>query len=284
MIAVTGATGQLGRLVIDALLKTEQPGDVIALVRDPQKAQDLAAKGVQVRPADYSQPQTLDSALAGVSKLLLISSSEVGQRSAQHRAVIQAAKAAGVELLAYTSLLQADTSPLGLALEHRDTEQALAESGLNHVVLRNGWYSENYTASVPAALEHGAILGSAGEGRISSASRADYAEAAAAVLTQPGQAGKVYELAGDESYSLQELAALVAEQSGKPVVYDDLPEEQYKAALVDIGLPEGFAALLADSDAGAAKGALFEESRQLSQLIGRATTPIAVSVAQALMH
>ncbi|WP_459747041.1 SDR family oxidoreductase [Pseudomonas sp. 3A(2025)] len=284
MIAVTGATGQLGRLVIDALLKTQQPGDVIALVRDPQKAQDLAARGVQVRQADYSQPQTLDTALAGVSKLLLISSSEIGQRSAQHRAVIQAAKAAGVQLLAYTSLLHADTSPLGLALEHRDTEQALAESGLDYVVLRNGWYSENYTASVPAALEHGAILGSAGEGRISSASRADFAEAAAAVLTQPGHAGKVYELAGDDSYSLQELAALVAEQSGKPVVYNDLPEEQYKAALIGVGLPEGFAALLADSDAGAAKGALFEDSRQLSQLIGRATTPIAVSVAEALKH
>ncbi|GAB7531102.1 SDR family oxidoreductase [Pseudomonas sp. 3A(2025)] len=274
----------MGRLVIDALLKTQQPGDVIALVRDPQKAQDLAARGVQVRQADYSQPQTLDTALAGVSKLLLISSSEIGQRSAQHRAVIQAAKAAGVQLLAYTSLLHADTSPLGLALEHRDTEQALAESGLDYVVLRNGWYSENYTASVPAALEHGAILGSAGEGRISSASRADFAEAAAAVLTQPGHAGKVYELAGDDSYSLQELAALVAEQSGKPVVYNDLPEEQYKAALIGVGLPEGFAALLADSDAGAAKGALFEDSRQLSQLIGRATTPIAVSVAEALKH
>lgn len=284
MIAVTGATGQLGRLVIDALLETVQPGEVIALVRDPVKAQDLAAKGVQVRQADYSQPQTLDTALAGVSKLLLISSSEVGQRSAQHRAVIQAAKVAGVQLLAYTSLLHAVTSPLGLALEHRDTEQALAESGLDYVVLRNGWYSENYTASVPAALEHGAMLGSAGEGRISSASRADYAEAAAVILTQPGQAGKVFELAGDESYSLQELAALVAEQSGKPVVYNDLPEEQYKAALVGIGLPEGFAALLADSDAGAAKGALFENSRQLSQLIGRATTPIAVSVAEALKH
>lgn len=284
MIAVTGATGQLGRLVIDALLKTEQPGDVIALVRDPQKAQDLAAKGVQVRQADYNQPQTLDTALAGVSKLLLISSSEVGQRSAQHRAVIQAAKAASVQLLAYTSLLHADTSPLGLALEHRDTEQALAKSGVSHVVLRNGWYNENYTAGVPSALEHGAILGSAGQGRISSASRADFAEAAAAVLTQPGHAGKVYELAGDESYSLQELAALVAAQSGKPVVYNDLTEDQYRAALISVGLPEGFAALLADSDAGAAKGALFEESRQLSQLIGRATTPIAVSVAEALKH
>ncbi|MBD8493487.1 SDR family oxidoreductase [Pseudomonas syringae] len=284
MIAVTGATGQLGRLVIDALLNSVAPTDVIALVRDPLKAQDLVAKGVIVRRADYSEPQTLDAALAGVSKLLLISSSEIGQRSAQHRAVIQAAKAAGVQLLAYTSVLKADTSPLGLAAEHRDTEQALAESGLDHVLLRNGWYHENYTASVPAAVEHGAILGSAGEGRIASASRADYADAAAVVLTQDGHAGKVYELAGDDSYSLAELAVEVAKQSGRPVIYSDLPEQQYKAALIGIGLPDVFAALLSDSDTGAAKGALFDDSRQLSQLIGRATTPIAVSVAQALKH
>jgi NAD(P)H dehydrogenase (quinone) len=284
MIAVTGATGQLGRLVIDALLKTVNPREIVALVRDPLKARDLSTKGVVVRKADYNQPETLRSALVGIQRLLLISSSEVGQRKAQHRAVIEAAKSSGVQLLAYTSLLHADSSTLGLAGEHRDTEQALAESGLGYVLLRNGWYSENYTASVPPAVEHGSILGSAQLGRISSAAREDYADAAAVVLTGEGQAGKVYELAGDESYSLSELAVEVGKQSGKTVVYNDLPQEQYKAALIGMGLPEGFAALLADSDAAAAKGDLFDDSRQLSQLLGRPTTPIAQSVSAALKH
>lgn len=284
MIAVTGATGQLGRLVIDLLLKTLNPHEIVALVRDPLKAQDLGAKGVDVRQADYNQPETLRSALVGVQRLLLISSSEVGQRKSQHRAVIEAAKSSGVQLLAYTSILHADKSTLGLAVEHRDTEQALEESGLNYVLLRNGWYSENYTASVPQAVEHGAILGSAQEGRISSAAREDYAGAAALVLTSEGQAGKVYELAGDESYSLSELATEVAKQSGKTVVYTDLPQEQYKAVLIAMGLPEGFAGLLADSDAAAAKGDLFDDSRQLSQLLGRPTTPIAQCVTAALKH
>jgi len=284
MIAVTGATGQLGRLVIDALLKTVNPREIVALVREPLKARDLSTKGVVVLKANYNQPETLRSALVGIQRLLLISSSEVGQRKAQHRAVIEAAKSSGVQLLAYTSLLHADSSTLGLAVEHRDTEQALAESGLNYVLLRNGWYSENYTASVPPAVEHGSILGSAQLGRISSAAREDYADAAAVVLTGEGQAGKVYELAGDESYSLSELAVEVGKQSGKTVVYNDLPQEQYKAALIGMGLPEGFAALLADSDAAAAKGDLFDDSRQLSQLLGRPTTPIAQSVSAALKH
>ncbi|KAF2394254.1 SDR family oxidoreductase [Pseudomonas frederiksbergensis] len=284
MIAVTGATGQLGRLVIDTLLKTVNPHEIVALVRDPLKAQDLGAKGVNVRQADYNQPDTLRSALVGVQRLLLISSSEVGQRTAQHRAVIDAAKSSGVQLLAYTSMLHADKSTLGLAVEHRDTERALVESGLNYVLLRNGWYSENYTASVSPAVEHGAILGSAQEGRISSAARKDYADAAAVVLTSEGQAGKVYELAGDESYSLSELATEVAKQSGKTVVYNDLPQEQYKAVLIGLGLPAAFAGLLADSDAAAAKGDLFDDSRQLSQLLRRPTTPIAQSVSAALKH
>lgn len=284
MIAVTGATGQLGRLVIDTLLKTVNPHEIVALVRDSLNAQDLSAKGVDVRQADYDQPETLRSALVGVQRLLLISSSEVGQRSAQHRAVIEAAKSSGVQLLAYTSTLHADKSTLGLAVEHRDTEQALVASGLSYVLLRNGWYSENYTASVPPAVEHGAIPGSAQQGRISSAAREDYADAAAVVLTSDGQAGKVYELAGDESYSLSELATEVSRQSGKPVVYNDLPQEQYKAALIGMGLPEGFAGLLADSDAAAAKGDLFDDSRQLSQLLGRPTAPIAQSVSAALEH
>lgn len=282
MIAITGATGQLGRLVIDALLQRVPASEVLALVRDPLKARDLTALGVTVRQADYSQPQTLATALAGVERLLLISSNEIGQRTAQHLAVIDAAKAAGVKLLAYTSVLRADTSALGLAAEHLATEQALSASGLDHVVLRNGWYSENYSAGLPTALEHGVLLGAAGQGRIASAARADYAEAAAVVLTSEGQAGRVYELAGDSAYTLEQLVAQTARQSGKPLVYQNLSQEEYQAALLGIGLTEGFAVLLADSDAAAAKGALFDDGQQLSRLIGRGTTPIADSVATAL--
>lgn len=209
-------------------------------------------------------------------------SSEVGQRVPQHRAVIDAAQRAGVKLLAYTSLLHADVSPLGLAAEHQATEALLRASGLPHVILRNGWYTENYAASVPAALAHGVLLGSAGTGRIASAARADYAEAAAAVLTQDDQAGRVYELAGDTAYTLAELAAEITTQSGKEIAYKDLPEADYKAILLGAGLPEGLAALLADSDVGASKGGLFDDSRQLSQLIGRPTTRLATSIAPSI--
>lgn len=283
MIVITGASGQLGRLVIEQLLKSVPASNIVAAVRSPEKAADLAALGVQVRKADYAQPATLDSAFAGAEKVLLISSSEVGQRVAQHKAVIDAAKRAGVKLLGYTSVLHADTSLLGLAEEHRQTEVALAESGVPSVVLRNGWYNENYTAGIQGDLAHGAHFGSAGEGRISSAARADYAAAAAAVLTaSESQAGKVFELAGDTSYTLSEFAAEVARQSGKSVVYTDLPQADYKGALLNAGLPEFVAELLANSDAAAAKGALFDDGRQLSTLIGRATTPLAVSVTAAL--
>jgi len=282
MIAITGASGQLGRLVIEELLKKMPAGEIVAAVRNPDRVQDLAARGVQVRLADYDRPETLAAAFRGVDKLLLISSSEVGRRLPQHRAVIDAAKHAGVKLLAYTSLLHADISPLGLAAEHLATEALLQASGVPFVLLRNGWYSENYLASVPAALQHGALIGSAGDGRIASAARADFAAAAAAVLSRDNQAGLVYELAGDESYSLAELAAEVARQSGQPVVYQNLPEAEFKAALLGAGLPEGFAGLLADSDAGAAQGALFDDGHQLSQLIGRPTTPISVLVEVAL--
>ncbi|UCV09906.1 SDR family oxidoreductase [Dechloromonas denitrificans] len=282
MIVVTGASGQLGRLVIAALLQKVPAGEIVAAVRNPAKVADLAARGVQVRQADYDQPASLVAAFKGADKLLLISASEVGRRVPQHRAVIDAAKAAGVGLLAYTSILHADTSPLPLAAEHRETEALIRASGLPAVILRNSWYTENYLAGIPAALQYGVLLGSAGAGRIASAARADYAEAAAAVLTTDDQAGRIYELAGDESYTLAELAGEITQQSGKAVAYQDLPESEFKAALLGAGLPEALATLLAESDAGAAKGGLFDDGRQLSQLIGRPTTPLSKLVGQAL--
>ncbi|HEY0210529.1 SDR family oxidoreductase [Acerihabitans sp.] len=282
MIVITGATGQLGRLVIAELMKSHPAAELVAAVRSPQNAQDLAALGVQIRQADYDRPETLDSALRGATKLLLISSNDLGQRTRQHGAVIDAARRAGVTLLAYTSLLHADTSPLGLGAEHRATEALLRDSGLPVVLLRNGWYNENHAAGIPAALAHHALAGSAGEGRIASAARADYAAAAAAVLTLDGQAGNVYELAGDSAYTLPELAAEITRQSGTAVKYVDLPRDEYQALLVQAGLPEPVAALLADSDAGASQGGLFDDGRQLSRLIGRATTPIGETVAAVL--
>jgi len=285
MIVITGASGQVGRLVIAQLLKTVPASQIVAAARDPEKVADLAAKGVQVRHADYSKPDTLDRAFEGAEKILLISSSEVGQRVAQHQAVIDAARRAGVKLLAYTSVLHADTSALALAEEHKQTEEALTQAGVPAVVLRNGWYHENYTAGVAHAVANGAHYGSAGEGRISSAARADYAEAAAIVLTaSDDQAGKVYELAGDESYTLKAFAAQIAQQSGKPVVYTDLPEVDYKAVLLQAGLPDFVAELLANSDAAAAKGALFDDGGQLSRLMGRPTTPLSTSITEALSH
>lgn len=260
------------RFVIDALLKKVPAGEIVAAVRTPAKAADLAALGVIVRQADYGQPETLEAAFAGVDKLLLISGSEVGQREAQHKAVIEAARAAGVGFIAYTSLLHADTSPLGLGVEHRATEALLKASGIPFALLRNGWYSENYAASIPPALAHHAFIGAAGEGRIASAARQDYAEAAAEVMTREDQAGKVYELAGDDSYTLAQFAAEIAAQSGEKVDYVNLSQSEFAAALKNAGLPEGLAEMLADSDAGAEKGGLFDDSRQLSQLIGRPTT------------
>ncbi|PBQ06982.1 NAD(P)-dependent oxidoreductase [Pseudomonas congelans] len=283
MIVVTGATGQLGRLVIEQLLSRVPASQIVAAVRSPEKAADLSRHGIQVRHADYSQPATLDSAFAGADKVLLISSSEVGQRLPQHKAVIDAAKRAGVALLAYTSVLHADTSALGLAREHRETEEYLRASGLPFALLRNGWYTENYTSGIPGALAHGAVMGCAEEGRISSASRLDYAEAAAVLLTsETTQAGSVYELAGDESYTLSEFAAQLSTQSGKSLPYVNLPQAEFEAALVQAGLPDFVAQLLADSDAAAAKGALFDDSRQLSALIGRPTTRLSATIAETL--
>jgi NAD(P)H dehydrogenase (quinone) len=282
MIAVTGATGHLGRLVIAALLKKVSAAGIVAVVRNVEKARDIAALGVHVRRADYNQPQAWDDALKGADKVLLISSSEVGQRAKQHRSVIDAVKRAGVKLLAYTSVLRCDTSPLGLAAEHRETEARIRASGIPFTLLRNSWYTENYTAGIPGVLAQGAVYGCAGDGRISSASRIDYAEAAAYVLTGENQAGRVYELAGDTSYTLAGLAVEISRQSGKSIGYVNLPEAEYKNVLLKAGLPEAVAALLADSDTGISKGALFDDGHQLSKLIGRPTTSLAAAVAAAM--
>lgn len=278
-IAVTGATGQLGRLVIEQLKNKVPASDIVALVRSPEKAADL---GVSARVADYGKPESLDAALAGVDTLLLISSSEVGQRAVQHRNVIAAAKKAGVKRIVYTSLLHADSTPLSLALEHRETEADLKASGIAFTILRNGWYSENYTGSIGGALAGGAFIGSAGAGRISGAPRVDYAEAAVTVLTGEGHEGKTYELAADDAWTLADLAAEISRQTGKDIPYKNLPEADYAAALKGFGLPEGFAAAIAGWDKDAAADALFDDSRQLSALIGRPTTPLSVPVAAAL--
>ena len=278
MIAITGATGQLGQHVIESLLKTVPASQIVAIVRNPAKATALSQQGITVRQADYSDEAAFTTALQGIDKLLLISSSEVGQRAPQHRNVINAAKAAHVKFIAYTSLLHADTSPLGLADEHVATEQMLAESGIAYALLRNGWYTENYLASAPAALEHGVFIGAADEGKIASATRADYAAAAARVISEDGHAGKTYELAGDAGWTLSQLAAELAKQSGKKVVYQNLSEADFAAALKGVGLPAGLADMLADSDTGASKGGLFDDSHTLSKLIGRPTTPLADSV------
>ncbi|MBJ9241208.1 SDR family oxidoreductase [Citrobacter braakii] len=278
MIAITGATGQLGQHVIETLLKTVPASQIVAIVRNPAKATALSQQGITVRQADYSDEAAFTTALQGIDKLLLISSSEVGQRAPQHRNVINAAKAAHVKFIAYTSLLHADRSPLGLADEHVATEKMLAQSGIAYALLRNGWYTENYLASAPAALEHGVFIGAAGEGKIASATRADYAAAAARVISEDGHAGKIYELAGDASWTLSQLAAELAKQSGKKVVYQNLSEDDFAAALKGAGLPAGLADMLADSDVGASKGGLFDDSHTLSKLIGRPTTSLADSV------
>ncbi len=282
MYAITGATGQLGRLVIDALLATVPADHIVAAVRSPAKAHDLAERGVVVREADYTRPETLATALVGVDKLLLISSTEVAGRLPLHRAVIDAAQRAGVSLLAYTSMLHADTSPARLAIEHRQTEEVIAASGLPAVILRNGWYAENHLMALPAALEHGAFVGAAKEGRFSSATRKDYAEAAAVALTTDDQAGKIYELAADHAFTLAELAAEVSRQSGNSVVYNDLARDAYVSVLTGIGLPADLADLLADADVAASRGALFDDGGTLARLIGRPTISLDSLIAAAL--
>jgi NAD(P)H dehydrogenase (quinone) len=283
MIAVTGSTGPFGRIAIDNLLERGvAPGQIVAIARNPEKAADLAARGVQVRQADYSQPESLVAALQGVEKLLFVSGSEAGQRIPQHRNVIDAARQAGVRLIAYTSILNADTTRMQLAAEHKATEEMIRASGIPFVLLRNSWYLENYTGNLASTVEHGVLLGSADDGRLNAATRADLAVAAAAVIAGEGHENQVYELGGDVAFTLAELADIISRESGRTVEYRNLPEDAYAEALIGFGLPEGFARVLADSDRGIARGDLSTDRDDLRRLIGRPTTTSAEAVAAAL--
>ncbi|TYB39186.1 SDR family oxidoreductase [Micromonospora sp. AP08] len=279
-IVVTGATGHLGRLIVEALLDRGVPADqIVALGRDVDRLAGLAERGVVTQRADYDDPGSLQAAFAGAEKLMFVSGSEVGKRLVQHGNVITAAKEAGVGLVVYTSIAHADTSSLALAAEHRATEQLIRDSGLPYVFLRNSWYLENYTGQLPTYLQHG-VAGAAGDGRVSAATRADYAAAAAEVLTAESQAGKVYELGG-APFTLTELAAEISRQTGGTVSYLDLPVDKYTELLVAAGLPEGYAAVLADGDRGLAQGEL-EVGDDLARLLGRTPTTLAEAIRAAL--
>lgn len=278
-IGVTGATGQLGTIVIKELKKRVPTDEIVALVRSPEKASNL---GVETRKFDYNNRDGLTESLKGIDRLLLISSNEIGQRAKQHLNVIEAAWKNGVKWIVYTSLLHADKSSLSLATEHHTTEQAIIDSGIDYTILRNGWYTENYANSIKGAVDGGAYIGSASNGRISSASRADYAEAAAVVITNESHKGKIYELAGDDSYTLHDLAAEVSKQSGKKIPYKNLTEGEYIDALKSFNVPGPLAEAIAGWDVSASNDDLYDDSHQLSLIIGRPTTPLSESVREAL--
>jgi NAD(P)H dehydrogenase (quinone) len=282
-ILVTGSTGKLGRHVIDHLLTAGiNPGEIVGLARDSEKARDLADRGIDIQIGDYTKPDTLSEAVEGVDELLLISSSEVGERVEHHRNVIDAAKEHDVGFIAYTSLLNADSSLLGIADEHVATEETIRDSGIPYTFLCNGWYTENYTEQIDQALKQGAFVGCAGDGRISVATRSDYAEAAVTVLTEDGHDGEVYELGGDDAITMAELAEEVTQQSDTEVVYQDLSEDEHMDALTEQGVPESQASTLVEMDRAIAEGELYTESDDLRQLIGHPTTPLAEAVANAL--
>ena len=281
-IAITGATGQLGNLVIEQLLQLTTAQNIIALVRNVDKAEHFKVQGIELREFDYDRPETLVPALSGIDKLLLISANEIGRRTPQHQAVIDAAKVAGVPYLAYTSLLRADTSPLGLAQEHRETEKLIQDSGITYTFLRNNWYSENYLAGVAHTIEIGTLFGAAQDGRISSASRIDYAEAAAKVLTSTGHENKTYELAGSESFSLSDLATFIGQAVNKDITYQNLSTEEYTQGLTQAGLPAGLVDVIVDADIQTIQGAMYSDSKDLEQLIGHKTTSIQDAIKAAL--
>ena len=282
-IVVTGASGQLGRLTVAHLLERGVPAEeIVATTRDVNRLKDLAEQGVAVHAADYTDSASLRAAFRGADRLLLVSGHPGSDRLAEHRNAVEAARAAGVSLLAYTSVVNAQTSGMIVAEDHAATETLIAESGLAFVFLRNNWYHENYTARIPAFLQHGAVIGSAGDGLVSAATRADYARAAAEVLTGQGHENRIYELGGEPAYSLTELAAEITRQSGTEVRYRDVSETAHLDSLAGAGLPEHLARLLADVDQGIRRGGLYTDSGDLPRLIGRPTTPLATAVTAAL--
>lgn len=282
-ILVTGSTGALGALIVENLVRLVGKERVIATGRNAEKAQRLTAQGVEFRTLDYDQPHTIAAAMSGVDRVVLVSGTDVGRRVPQHKAVIDAAARAGVKLLGYTSILRADQSPLILAQEHRGTEEVLAASGVPHILLRHGWYTENSTNTAAVAVQYGVVQTCAGAGRFSTATRADYAEGDARLIVADGHApGQRYELAGSTSFSKEEYAALLSRLSGKAVVCQQLGEADFAAALEKVGLPPPVAKIISDSDAGAAKGWLQDDSRTLEKVLGRPTTPLETVVARAL--
>jgi len=278
-ILVTGATGQLGTLIVKHLVQKLPRGSVVAGGRNADKA----PPGAEFRTLDYNVPSSIDAALAGVTRVILVSGTEIGKRVQQHQAVVEAALRAGVRLLAYTSILKADTNPFLLATEHRATEQLLATAGLPYILLRNGWYSENYTGTAAMAIQFGVIQSASGNARFSTAPRDDYAAGAAAlILRDDHKPGQAYELAGSTSFTKQEYADLLTRKSGKNISVQNLTAAEYVAALMQAGLPEGLAKILADSDSKSADGWLFNDSRTLAHAIGRSTVPFEQTLDAAL--
>lgn len=278
-IGITGATGHLGQIIVGKLKEKVPAENIVALVRSPQKAAEM---GIEAREFNYNDPEPMVETLQGIDKLMLISASEIGKRIEQHSHIIEAAKKAGVKEIVYTSLLRADTSTLVLAGEHLETENKIKASGIPYTILRNGWYTENYTGSLNDVIKHGVLMGSSDEGKISSASRTDFAEAAVVVLTTEGHTGKIYELGGDEFFTMSDYAAEISKQSGKTIPYKNLPPEEFAAALQNAGMPEGYAQFYAGTHVSTEKGDLYDDTHQLSKLIGRATTPLSEVIAKAL--
>jgi NAD(P)H dehydrogenase (quinone) len=287
-VLIMNSTSQFGRLVIDSLLERLPPSRLVAGVRNPNSlaARNLRNLGVEVRPCDYARPDELAAAFEGIERLLLISSCEVGQRVSHHCNVIAAARRAGVKLIAYTSTLHADTSPLKIAEEHCETEVALRVSKAPYVLLRNGWCAEDIVVFVLSAIANDALfsfLSSASGVRISAAARADYAAAAAVVLSSDQDwSGRTYELAGDEASTLPSVVAELGRQLGERFSCWRLPEMERWARLVQSGFSERFSALIANLEKGAEKCGLCDENRQLNRLIGRPTTSLATTIAQVL--
>ncbi|MGO4692449.1 NAD(P)H-binding protein [Glaciibacter sp. 2TAF33] len=281
-VVVTGATGHLGRLIVESLLARGVAAErIVAGGRRLDKLDDLSERGVRVARVDYSDEASLAAAFAAADTLVLVSGSEVGSRIGQHQAAVDAARAAGIRRIVYTSAPHADSTTLVLAPEHIATENLIRESGLAFTFLRNGWYSENYLGALYQAATTGEIVASVGDARVASASRADFAEAAAAVVIGDGHDGAVYELTGDHAWDFAELAEAASEVLGTPVVYRSVTPEEHEAELIAAGLPTGTAGFIVALDGNIRDGLLAHTPGDLARLIGRPTTPLAEALGAA---